>query len=139
MAIKKSELYSSLWASCDELRGGMDPSQYKDYILVLLFVNLMNNAMKFVAPGVLPRVMLSAKVCESLITIEFKDNGIGMKKEYLSQIFMPFKRLHGMGVYEGTGIGLSICRKIVERHGGQIWAESELGKGSCFYVSIKRP
>ena len=65
-----------------------------------------------------------------------RDNGIGMEKQYSKKIFEPFKRLHTIDVYEGAGIGLSIVKKIIENHGGRIWFESELGKGSVFYFSI---
>lgn len=105
-------------------------------MLTQIYQNLIGNALKFIPEGTLPRIHLSCEEIEDEIVFGVRDNGIGMKPEYTEQIFMPFKRLHGREKYEGTGIGLAICRKAVERHSGRIWVESELGTGSHFRFTI---
>jgi len=103
-----------------------------------LLQNLLSNALKFRRDGVAPSVSLRCKVepgarqCE----LRVEDNGIGFEEKYSDRIFNVFQRLHGRSQYEGTGIGLAICRKIAERHGGSIQARSSPGQGSTFIVTL---
>ncbi len=101
-----------------------------------LFQNLIGNALKFHKPGVTPHVEISARSQRNFVEIQVSDNGIGFDEKYLDRIFSVFQRLHGRDKYEGTGIGLAVCRKIVERYGGTITAESIKGKGSTFIVRL---
>ena len=122
---------------CGDLpRVDADPVQ-----MTQLFLNLINNALKFHKPGVLPVVKISSRlistqngseVCEITVT----DNGIGFDEKYSDRIFTIFQRLHGRQEYEGTGIGLAICRKIVERHEGMIIAKSTPGDGATFITTL---
>jgi PAS domain S-box-containing protein len=110
-----------------------DPMQMRQ-----LLQNLVGNALKFRREGVPPVVSLRGQVdakaqrCELIV----EDNGIGFEEKYAERIFQVFQRLHGRGQYEGTGIGLAICRKIVERHGGSIGVSSMPGVGTAFHISL---
>ncbi|TAN49578.1 MAG: hypothetical protein EPN26_11115 [Rhodospirillales bacterium] len=104
--------------------------------LVRLFQNLIGNALKYHAPDRKPLVRLSASKLRSHWIVKVEDNGIGIAKEHLERIFGIFQRLHSHQEYEGTGIGLAICKKICDRHKGRIWAESVPGQGCTFYVSL---
>ena len=99
--------------------------------LTQLFQNLIGNAIKFCRLEA-PRVHVSAARMEAGWEFAVRDNGIGMDAADLEKIFKPFQRLHAQEVFPGSGIGLAICRTIVERHGGRIWVESEKGRGSVF-------
>jgi PAS domain S-box-containing protein len=103
--------------------------------LVQLLQNLLGNAIKFHGDA-LPQVHITAQQQDNQWLFQVQDNGIGIKSQYLERIFEVFKRLHTRREYPGTGIGLAICKKIVTRHSGQIWAESELGVGTTFYFTI---
>jgi PAS domain S-box-containing protein len=104
-------------------------------LLTQLFQNLVSNALKFCDEDH-PEVHITANRTPNAMVFGVRDNGIGIEPEYASQIFQPFKRLHGRGEYEGTGIGLAICQKAADRHRGDIWVESEPGKGSHFRFTI---
>jgi signal transduction histidine kinase len=111
-----------------------DPLQMRQ-----LFQNLLGNALKFHRQDVPPSIRLRARRLNGSPErwrLEFEDNGIGFEEKYLDRIFKLFQRLHERGVYEGAGMGLAICRKIVERHGGTITAQSAPGVGSTFVVEL---
>ncbi|MFA6465008.1 MAG: ATP-binding protein, partial [Desulfurivibrionaceae bacterium] len=116
-----------------------DPLQIRQ-----LFQNLIANALKYRRPEVPPQVLVSSRIIvtpEAEGAMEFccitvEDNGIGFAAESVDKIFGLFQRLHGRSQYEGTGIGLAVCKRIVERHGGTITAESSPGKGARFIVTL---
>ena len=107
-----------------------DPSQ-----LGQLFQNLITNALKYRGSDP-PEISITAERQGINWIFTVADNGIGFEMEYAEKIFLIFQRLHGRDVYSGTGIGLALCRRIVERHRGRIWATSELGCGSQFHFTL---
>jgi PAS domain S-box-containing protein len=106
--------------------------------LRILFQNLISNAIKFKKKDTLPQVKISFKEDSEKWLFYIQDNGIGMKEKDLTKIFSLFTRLHNRERYEGTGIGLAYCMKVVKKHNGNIWVDSELGKGSTFYFTISK-
>ena len=103
--------------------------------LTQLFQNLISNAIKFHGEEP-PQVQVSAEQQDTEWVFSVRDNGVGIEPEFAERIFVIFQRLHSRDDYPGTGIGLSVCQKIVERHGGRIWVKSELGNGSTFYFTL---
>jgi len=101
-----------------------------------LFQNLISNAIKFRKPDVDPIVNISAKHAGDEWLFTVSDNGIGIDKEFSDKIFVIFQRLHNNSEYPGTGIGLAICKRIIEKLGGHLWVESEPGEGSTFTFTI---
>lgn len=105
--------------------------------LVQLWMNLVGNAVKYRAEGA-PRIRIAAEVREDAWQFTIRDNGIGIAPKHQQQVFEIFKRLHDQKTYPGTGIGLAICRRVVDRHGGKIWVESTPGEGSTFLFTIAK-
>jgi histidine kinase len=106
--------------------------------LVQVFSNLMSNALKY-RPGVRqPQIQISASERRDDWAFCVRDNGIGLDMQYADEIFGMFRRLHREDSYPGNGIGLALCKMIVERHGGRIWVESEIGKGCRFFFTIPK-
>jgi light-regulated signal transduction histidine kinase (bacteriophytochrome) len=136
-----AEVVADLHADTEEsgasISGGQLPTLAVDRTKVRqVFHNLISNAIKFRREGVAPEVSVTAENDGGEWTFAVSDNGIGIDPELVGKIFQPFKRLHAEDKYPGTGIGLSIARRVVERHGGRIWVESAPGEGSTFYFTL---
>jgi len=134
----KAELAGAIGTAGARIEDGALPEVQGDHQqLVLLFWHLLDNALKFRHPERIPLIAISAERQTSLkVKISIRDNGLGMPSESLERIFALFHRLHAREKYFGTGIGLSLCRKIVDQHEGRIWAESQEGEGSTFHVIL---
>jgi light-regulated signal transduction histidine kinase (bacteriophytochrome) len=102
-----------------------------------LFQNLIANGIKFSKKDIPPQINISAENGGGYWQFAFKDNGIGIEEKHKERIFLIFQRLHTRNEYEGSGIGLAHCKKIVELHGGKIWIESKPGEGTTFHFTIR--
>jgi signal transduction histidine kinase len=130
-----ANLHSSIEESKAVIQCDTLPQITASYMqMVQLFQNLISNAIKFKID--IPHIKISCKKTDEGFLFSIEDNGIGVEPEYKEKIFEIFKRLHPIGEYIGVGIGLAICKKIVERHKGRIWLESVLNGGSVFYFTI---
>ncbi len=103
-----------------------------------VFQNLIDNAIKFCGEEIVPEIHISLESREGAWQFAIKDNGIGIPEKYHHKVFVLFERLHSRDTYPGTGLGLALCKSIIERHGGRIWVESEFGKGSTFYFTLPK-
>jgi light-regulated signal transduction histidine kinase (bacteriophytochrome) len=104
--------------------------------LTQIFQNLLGNAIKFRAPERPSRIHVAVRDEPEQRVFSVRDNGIGFEQQYVDKIFLIFQRLHGRGHYPGTGIGLAICKRIIERHGGKIWATSAPDEGTTFFFTL---
>jgi len=104
-------------------------------LLGLVFQNLVQNGLKFIKEGQ-PMIRVTGRTAGACAHFSVRDNGIGIESRYHEEVFQVFRRLHAASEFEGTGIGLAICRKIIERHGGRMWVESKLGSGADFRFTI---
>ncbi|MDZ4278180.1 MAG: ATP-binding protein [Dehalococcoidia bacterium] len=131
-----ANLQATIEESGAEITHGALPEVLADHgQLVQVFQNLLSNAIKFREGGP-PRIHVAAHQMDGTWTFSVRDDGIGIDPQYGERIFVIFQRLHGRGEYPGTGIGLSLCKRIVERHGGRIWMESEPGEGATFFFTL---
>ena len=131
---------ASLRLAIDESHASVTRDRLPDVLgdagqLEHLFLNLVSNAVKFRGAEA-PRIHAAAQRNGDTWTFQVKDNGIGIDPQYFERIFVIFQRLHGRDEYPGTGIGLAIAKKIVERHGGRIWVESSAGQGATFCFTM---
>jgi len=136
LGIAKKNLESAIQESSALIRSEAPPLVMADRsMLVQLFQNLIGNAIKFRGPAQ-PVIQVTAKKDGKEWIFSVQDNGIGIAPEHADTIFVIFKRLHSHAEYPGSGIGLAICKKIVEHHGGRIWVESRPGQGSNFRFTL---
>ena len=114
----------------------LPPSKGDLSLIRQVWINLISNALKYSQYKLQPIVEIEAYKKDDLIIYRVKDNGVGFDMQYYKKLFGVFHRLHSQDEFEGTGIGLAIVQKIVHRHGGTVWAESQLNEGASFYFSL---
>ncbi len=133
------DLHSTIEESCAIITYDTLPTLRADRVqLGQLFQNLIGNGIKYQRPNIQPKIVISVQEKPEEWLFRVEDNGIGIKPENFDRIFQVFQRLHTYQDYPGSGVGLAICKKIVERHQGKIWLESEWGIGTTFYFTLPK-
>lgn len=133
------DLYAKIDSNKAEVRVGDLPDIFANKLSMRqIFQNLIGNGLKFIPPGKEPIIAIECTEVENHYQFSVCDNGIGIKEKDKEKVFKIFQRLHSKTEYKGTGIGLSVCQKIVDIHEGKIWLESEYGKGTTFFFTIKK-
>lgn len=138
-----NEVKTNLSLLITESKANIEVNQFPQFTadkiqLVQLFQNLISNALKFKKPDTVPSIKITCEELPDCYEFSLSDNGIGFSMEHKDRIFNIFQRLHTQDKYEGTGIGLALCKKIIEKHHGEIWVESNIGEGSTFYFTISK-
>ncbi|WP_090571477.1 ATP-binding protein [Nitrosomonas sp. Nm33] len=111
-------------------------SGVKGRLFFLYTINLLSNAIKYSTYSEAPRVEINSYKKDGTIVYSFRDNGVGFDMTYADKLFSIFQRLHPEGQFKGTGVGLAIVQRIVNKHGGKVWAEGKPGEGAIFYFSL---
>jgi light-regulated signal transduction histidine kinase (bacteriophytochrome) len=109
-----------------------------DPVLILqVLQNLLENSWKYTVPVTDPAIEFGCRQQEGETVYFVRDNGVGFDMEYVNKLFIPFQRLHSADEFEGTGIGLATVKRIIERHGGRVWAEGKVGEGATFFFTLR--
>ena len=116
--------------------GPLPKAQGDPAMIRLVWTNLLSNAVKFSSKKELSVIKVDSEVRSGEVIYSIRDNGAGFDMRYADKLFGAFQRLHSSKEFEGTGVGLAIVQRIVQRHGGRVWAEGEPGKGAVFYFTI---
>ena len=107
-------------------------------MMSVVWTNLISNAIKFTSKKDKPQIEIGGKVDNNIITYYQKDNGAGFDMKYVDKLFGVFQRLHSTEDFDGTGVGLANVKRVVERHGGKVWAEGKVDEGATFYFSLPK-